>query len=215
MSGMKIYIAHLADGLAPDVRELGESLGAVFVDVTGDEFGYYRMLRAAWQAGESFINLEEDVLPTMAQLNELWQCPSDWCSLRYPYPSFLEPGQPPHLIASFGCVKFGGKLLQRDIWREPKLRNPVPWHDLDFQIMTTVREDPRIGPSSWRFAHVHRGPARHLSVEKDYPMLRPWRRHDFGPNKLPVGEDSEDNDVLAEQIVTDHLRHARHPALGR
>lgn len=199
----KIYIAHVADGLAPEVRELGESLGAVFVDVTGDRFGYHRLFRGAWERGESFINLEQDILPTVAQLDEMWQCESDWCSLEYPFPNVFEPDQPPTLMTSFGCVKFGGRLLRRDIFHEPPLRKPVPWNDLDARVISTVREDPVTG--EWYFPHVH-GRARHLSVEADYPILKPWRQNDVSPLRppTPVG-DAADYPALADKIVSDHL----------
>jgi hypothetical protein len=66
---------------------------------------YFHILEKAWERGESFINVEHDIIipdkdPTLAV------CPNDWCAAPYPY--LDRPRQ-----FGLGCVKFSDALIAR------------------------------------------------------------------------------------------------------
>src|SRR5260370_33320650 len=72
---MKLVIPFASGCLHPQAQLLGEQLGANFINLDRDlEFGYYQLLKRLWAAGESFVVLEEDVVPTVALLEEIWAC---------------------------------------------------------------------------------------------------------------------------------------------
>jgi hypothetical protein len=66
---------------------------------------YFRMLQGQWESGESFINVEHDIIipdkyPTLAL------CPHGWCAAPYPY--LDRPRQ-----FGLGYVKFSAALIAR------------------------------------------------------------------------------------------------------
>jgi len=62
----------------PETRAIGEQMNATFVDVTGDDQGYFKLVTRLW-AGRGFILCEQDVKPSVDLLNELWACTAEWC----------------------------------------------------------------------------------------------------------------------------------------
>ena len=70
----------------------------------GDSALYFRLLQRAWDAGESFINVEHDIVAH--NTSGLKTCPHDWCAAPYPY--LDRPRQ-----FGLGCVKFSSALIAR------------------------------------------------------------------------------------------------------
>src|ERR1700674_3770858 len=91
---MKLVIAFVPNWLRPEVRALGESVGAEFADVGASDTAYGQLVATLWAKGESFLLLEHDVLPTVALLEEMWACPSPWCAgFAYAYHGAVMPGE--------------------------------------------------------------------------------------------------------------------------
>lgn len=67
---------------------------------------YGRLFRDLWEAGESFVICEQDVVPTAAQLSEIVGCGHEWCSFNYD--SDLYPPGP-----SFGLCRFDASVMDR------------------------------------------------------------------------------------------------------
>ena len=99
-----------------------------------DDTTYFRILRQAWDRGESFINVEHDIVPRETSLDYLGRCPADWCAAPYPY--LDRPRQ-----FGLGCVKFSANLMARrpvmfdaiSSWRNDQ-HPPQHWCTLDSWI---------------------------------------------------------------------------------
>lgn len=50
---------------------------------TDDEGAYGRLFRSLWAGRETFLILEQDVVPTGEQLSEIAGCGHGWCSFQY------------------------------------------------------------------------------------------------------------------------------------
>jgi hypothetical protein len=152
-------------GLRPEVEALALEVGARLVDVSGDDQAYWRLLRDYWAAGETFIVVEHDVLPTRELLESMWQCPEPLCT------GDPAPG------ATLQCVKFAAAL----IGQFPTLLSdigPHSWQGLDLAIEYRVDRNLPIrhylcgsgaATRHWHYPgepkrHMHGPPTRHLSV---------------------------------------------------
>lgn len=83
-----------------------------------------------WAMQERFINLEHDVIPWPGALEEIWECPEDWCSYGY------DPGEILPLDGGYlNCIKFSARLIEatKDIW-VPPLSPRRHWNYVDVVI---------------------------------------------------------------------------------
>ncbi len=154
---VNLVIPFVTNKLRPEVRELGELLDAEFADLTGDDQGYFKVVAKLWTKGESFLLLEHDVLATPALLQEMWDCPHEWChafAWRYSGPVMPGESRPQHPIrqreTALFCHKVSGSLLQR-MGAIP--RGPVRWTQVDFLLLGWLAQNA--------LAHLH-GPVLHL-----------------------------------------------------
>jgi hypothetical protein len=113
-----------------------------------DEFTYGQTLTRYWQAGETFINVEHDIVPWPGALEALWACDRPaWCGYEYPV------GYSGKFGRSLGCVLFHDAFLRThpDVsWTD------VPWSTLDASIYRTMGQ-------TW---HTHVPPVAHLTPLK-------------------------------------------------
>ncbi len=124
------------------------------------------MLAGLWEAGEAFLNIEQDNEIHASVVPEAESCPEDWCVWPYPGPA---GGTGDHLTyRSLGCTRFSAEMLAK----VPALMTDLPSHDwrrLD-AIMLPGLSSVRTNP------HWHSPPVNHHHV-------RPWvlqRRCDCG-----------------------------------
>jgi len=159
---MKVVIPFVPNKLRPEVRAVGEQVSAEFVDVSHCEFAYFCLIAKLWAAGagegESFILLEHDVLPTVALLEEMWDCPHEWChaySWRYTSPLYPGETRPAHPTrqreTALFCHKISASLLRQMGTAMP--RGPIRWQSLDFFLLGWLAQVAR--------PHLH-GPVTHL-----------------------------------------------------
>lgn len=113
--------------------------GAILVPTHG-EFGYSNYLKQRWDEGQTFINIEHDVVPTMAILQSMWDCPSPLCVTGHSD----VPGQPE--ASYLACVKIGADFIaQRKInWTGLK------WFECDQQMW---KSDPEYYVSGDHFCY--------------------------------------------------------------
>lgn len=104
-SGLTIYCGYtdLTDETLQGLQGLSR-FNVVYVDVSGDDEAYWNMLSGAWLKGETFANIEHDVVLPEGHMEEMFECPSLWCSSAYPY--FDD-----NVYHGLGCVKFHADLL--------------------------------------------------------------------------------------------------------
>src|SRR5437660_4906569 len=135
---MKLVIAYTPNKLRPEVRALGESLHAEFVDVSRSDMGYGALVATLWK-GDSFLLLEHDVLPTRALLEEMAACPEPWCAAyAWRFSGAVMPGEtrPLHPIRDRETALFLNKFSASLIARTPHIigRVKVHWKQVDLAL---------------------------------------------------------------------------------
>ena len=110
----------------PECRAALAPSSPVYVDVSGDDYAYWRLVKRLWTAkspGESFALVEHDVLVEPDTLASLDDCPERWCAYAI-HSVDVGNGQP--WVATFGCVRF----RPSGDWPLPE---PVEWTWLDME----------------------------------------------------------------------------------
>jgi len=154
----RIVIPFAENGLADEVRELGESLDAKFVlTPRNDTEAYFRLMARLWSEGEAFMIIEADVLPTVETVHEMWNCPEEWCH------GYWEEGGIKH-SQWLGCARFSDSLLRRapDIMEKTVGEWARHWAQQDLALDLALRaiRDGR-GP------HLHHPAVTHLHHEME------------------------------------------------
>jgi hypothetical protein len=121
---------------------------ATFVDVGSDDLAYWRLLCRLWDAKQTFIIVEHDVVPHTYSIPYLRDCHLPWCA--YPY----QMGD--ITTTALGCTKFGSTLLEStEGLVSGILSEHRAWSSLDSMI---VGELHRRGA----LEHVHQPAVLHL-----------------------------------------------------
>lgn len=129
-----------------------------YIDVSGDNWNYWRLLSRLWSEGEQFMILEHDMLPWPGAIHLAWQCEEPWCV--YPY---LIGGR--YSTVGHGCVKYGVEILEgapnavKNVGRKH-------WSTLDSHTIHAVRK------AGFK-PHVHQPPIIHLNAKHSLDMERP------------------------------------------
>jgi hypothetical protein len=104
---LKIVVPFVQGHLADATKAWGESQRALFVDLTGDDEGYFKLITQLWREGDWFLIVEQDVVPDPQQFNDMCACPKEWCAgvhkSHYNAPD----------VWSMGLMKFSDQLLAR------------------------------------------------------------------------------------------------------
>lgn len=135
---MRIFIPYTQ--LRPETLISVKGLPFTLVQMSEELFGYYQYFISRWEEGETFINLEHDILPTKKILQELWNCPKPWCGIGY-------GGE--DSTAYLGCVKFSKEFIKAnpDLWKDP-----IHWGECDIHIVASTKIP----------YHAHSGEVKHL-----------------------------------------------------
>lgn len=165
---------------------------AELVDVTGDDFGYWREIRARWQGTEDLVIIEQDIEICAGGVEEMLACDHDWCC--YAYTIFRTRQR---LRYGLGFTKFSARAQQLVNGRRiaegftlcTMCQGKGCWYHLDGRIAELMRRDGKLKP------HVH-GDVRHLHDYDSEPAAvpvsgRPIERYDpdlDGPPAVPVGD---------------------------
>jgi hypothetical protein len=114
-------IIHHTSKLRPEVREFGESLSAELIDVSDSDQSYFASFEKRWLEGRSYINNEQDVLPSIELLEAMWRCDRELCAGYYwqgghpimPGETEPRPGGGDRITHTLACVKFSAALMAR------------------------------------------------------------------------------------------------------
>ena len=89
-----------------------------YIPVDLKDQAYSDFLRERWAEGESFINIEHDIVPWPGAIEEIAECPEPWCGYAYHTGPSLDPH--PYWHPMLGCVKLGAELIRRTagMWDE-------------------------------------------------------------------------------------------------
>lgn len=103
-------------------------------DVSEDRWAYTDYLQDMWDRGQTFINVEHDVVPWPGALEQLMDCPNPWCF--FGYRQALD-------VAANGGAPFGlVKLDERIIAGLPRV-----WQEM--------RVHYRDHDQAWRYNDIH------------------------------------------------------------
>lgn len=103
-----------------------EYIPVEYVEV-GDDGRYADLLESAFDWGDRFIVVEQDIVPWWGAIGAIWDCPEPWCAYGYMAEDLIPPGN----VVPLGCAKFDPRRLPL---------NPVPgvprrsWSILDVHI---------------------------------------------------------------------------------
>jgi hypothetical protein len=140
----------------------GQTIAAVpnarFVDVSSDNYAYWRLLRSLWSLEETFVIVEHDMVPSEEMIPGMWSCPEVWCAHAYRMDSIVE--------TALGLVKFGSALLRStSSLLDGIMEQHRVWSGLDSIVIAELH---RRGYKE----HVHQPPVRHLHEPAPPPEPR-------------------------------------------
>jgi hypothetical protein len=107
MRRLHIVIPYVQGGLADETRVWGESMRAEFVDLTGDDEGYFKLMTRLLNERHEFYICEQDIVPNAQQFTDMVACPREWCAGWHKTDDIAEP------TWSLGLMKFGRQLVNR------------------------------------------------------------------------------------------------------
>lgn len=141
---------------------------------TGRPGDYHRLLVRLWGARRTFILVEHDVVPRPGLLEEMWDCPRDWCAAPYRCGTIV--------TTALGCTKFSGQLQARNADAVTRMKQRE-WFNLDGQLVGTLHQHGEA-------EHVHGPPVRHLKYDREpFPVDQPQiRRVTLATKLLYVGD---------------------------
>jgi len=138
-----------AEGLNPTVR------------IVNHYTSYSKIIQEYWNAHETFIIVEHDVIPWPGALKQLWDCEEEWCGFAYPLHAQTLFG------GYLGCTKFDKTLIERTphlIYVIDNLR----WMDIDGQILTLLQKITKA-----KHFHQHSPPVAHI---RELPQIESMRQ---------------------------------------
>jgi predicted O-methyltransferase YrrM len=122
---------------------------------------YYQLIAGLWRNGHTFITVEQDIVPTKSQLDDLVSCGEPWCAFAYEYPPF-------GLYAGMGLARFSAGLLRAEprameitgAWRDDK-HPPMHWCRVDGWLKAHLMERGYTQHIHGQVEHLHRGRPAH------------------------------------------------------
>lgn len=132
-------------GLQPETERWALTHGFEMHDVSGSDIAYWSLLCELWRGGESFILMEDDMLPTEAAYRSLRYCRlRDWCVCPYRVNGMAD--------GALGFARYSAALIRR----YPDAMDGIPpdkrwWLTLDGNVTVSLVQRLRHpGP------HIHR-----------------------------------------------------------
>lgn len=123
---MRVFIPYTKLQEATLISLIGEEYTPVKVEGT---YGYSNYFKSRWTEGETFINLEHDVVVYPGALQALWDCPRAWCAYNYHLPIHqLENLEDENTNVPTGCVKISKEMIDKlpNYWD-----TPIEWSKCD------------------------------------------------------------------------------------
>jgi len=186
---------------------------AELVDVSGDDYAYWKAICAAWTGEDDLLIVEQDIEIHKTVIPQMAACPEPWCT--FPYRLWRPDAW---CYNALGCTKFSAGL-QRDVspaeieqvqarWLVPNASHPGAmtyspevmaegmlcecgrqgsppcWRHIDFKIADTL-EGRGPGQRDPIGAHVHQPAVCHLPIDK--PVNEAAARVTGFPWQMPEG----------------------------
>jgi hypothetical protein len=178
---MRVVIPFVRGKLRDETWAVGASLNATFVDLTDDDQGYFKLLTRLWSQGEGFVQLEENVVPIPALVQELWDCPHEWCAgFFWAWDGAVmdgesRPQRPRRYRVSntMALSKFGGSLLRRapGVMRDAVARSNDRQHFNQLDLILVHEGGVLQGHPYNATPHVHAQPVDHRATPAWVPLI--------------------------------------------
>jgi hypothetical protein len=152
---MKVVIPYVEGELADETKKWGEEHEAEFVDLTGDDEGYFQLISRLWREGDSFVVVEEDIVPNEEQFTSMLVCNEPWCAGVHKLHD--HPDGAPE-VWSLGLMKFPTALTERVqiAMLAQALAEDKSWYRIDLCLYPVIRLGGFSEP------HLHGPVGRHL-----------------------------------------------------
>jgi hypothetical protein len=173
----------------PSIRAYAPT--ADLVDVTGDNFAYWREIRSRWTGEQDLVLIEQDIEIPEGGVEEMLACEHDWCA--YAYTIFRTKQR---LRYGLGFTKFSAHAQQLVNARRiaegfalcSMCKGQGCWYHLDGRITELLRTEGGLKP------HVHGDVTHHHDYDSE-PVAtpargRPIERYDpdqDGPPAVVIG----------------------------
>lgn len=163
----------LCDEAVTAVEESGHD--PLRVDVSGSDDAYWGLLSGLWAKRETFVVVEHDIVIPPTAIDELVNCPGEWCGFATPYVGTLWVG--------LSCTKFEASLLKdfSGVLDEVATMSDVGhdqkhWCRLDAWIHSVLeREGVEQHPHRGRLGHHRDGVVRYSVGDTIMPSHGCWR----------------------------------------
>lgn len=106
---MAVAVPYVAGMLRPDTFDAvahGGHPATFYAFDRTDDGAYARLVERLWGRRETFVVVEQDVVPHAGAIAELVQCPAPWCSHCYDDPGYQR-------VPMLGLAKFAASLLAK------------------------------------------------------------------------------------------------------
>lgn len=168
MTQPRVIVPHVEGGLVPETRAALQDSGLRHELIVLDEmntYAYANLLVVLWRRRETFIIVEQDMVPTPGQLRSLAECGHEWCGYSY----FCGESR---VYMSFGIVRIDAKVMfdHPTLARQAAIvagnpHRPTPWWSLAENMAAKLM----ITGHTW---HDHGGLVEHAHGRGAYPG--PW-----------------------------------------
>jgi hypothetical protein len=130
-----------------------------YVDVSDHDWAYWRLLCELWEAQQTVVIVEHDIVAPPGAVRAMLDCPRDWCAHEYRMGHLFGTG--------LGLTKLSGAIMARTPTAVSRiLPQHRGWAALDSIVLATLT---RNGEAE----HVHQPRAGHLHYADDGTDLRP------------------------------------------
>lgn len=130
---------------------------ADMIDVSGDDFAYWREISARWTGGQDLITIEHDIQIAPGTVPSLEACDQDWCVFAYDIFGCKS------LDNALGCTRFSA-ALQRAVPSArvaasfahcPNCQGRGCWWHLDSYLAETIRQAGFVPHVHGDVPHLH------------------------------------------------------------
>lgn len=122
-----------------------------WADCSGGDDAYFEAVKSMWNQGETFVIVEQDILPWPGALKEIYECSHRFCILWTPHwQSINRDGS---WTYAHGIVKYGSGLINQIPNYFNEYAETHHWSQFDWNIVATYGSE----------IHYHWPPVIHLS----------------------------------------------------
>ncbi len=91
-----------------------------FIDLSGDPWNYVNYFQDRWEEERTFVNVEHDMVPWPGAIEEIWNCPEQWCFYDYTAHPGVQRDWLQGYYPMIGLTKFSAAMIERlpDVWRD-------------------------------------------------------------------------------------------------